>query len=105
MKTVPEILEDKHVKGHLTNIFGKTTFLVEKNETKFMVDASKGGAQEHVTVLVLGEKRIPTWHELCSIKDIIFKEEEECYQMFPKKLEYENQSYCMHIYRKEEGEI
>ena len=77
MKTVPEILEDKHVKGHKTNIFGHSTFLVEKNGTKFMAVSSKGGAYEHVSVLVLGEKRIPTWNELCDIKDIFFKEEIE----------------------------
>ena len=106
MKTVPEILEDKHVKGHRANIFGKSTFLIEKNETKYMAISSKGGAYEYVSVMVLGEKRIPTWYELCDIKDIFFKDEEECFQEFPKKSESMNQQgYCMYIRRKKEGSI
>ena len=38
--------------------------------------------------------------EMKAIKDIFFNDEEECYQVFPKKSEYVNlHPYCMHIWR------
>lgn len=59
---------------------------------------AEGGEYDHVSVA--SPKRIPTWEELCKIKDMFFEDEEECYQVFPKKSEYVNvHKNCMHIWR------
>ena len=35
---------------------------------------------------------IPTWDDMCALKDIFFDDEEEVYQIHPKKSEYVNLS-------------
>lgn len=63
---------------------------------------AEGGQYDHVSVS--SPKRIPTWEELCKIKDMFFDDEEECYQVFPKKSEYVNiHKNCMHIWRNVEA--
>lgn len=60
------------------------------------------GLVEHISITPLDKKRktVPTWKEMCTIKDIFFYDEEECFQYFPRKSEYVNISeYCMHLWR------
>ena len=53
---------------------------------------------DHVSICP--NKRTPSWEEMCAIKDIFFYDEEECYQVFPKKSEYVNiMENCLHIWR------
>ena len=56
------------------------------------------GQYEHVSFAP--KKRTPTWEEMCKVKDMFFYDEEECYQVFPKKSEYVNiAKTCLHIWR------
>lgn len=60
------------------------------------------GWVEHISISPLDRKRktVPTWKEMCAIKDMFFHDEEECFQYFPKKSEYVNiHSTCMHLWR------
>lgn len=42
---------------------------------------------------------IPTWDDMCVLKDIFFDDEEEVYQIHPKKSEYVNLSEnCLHLW-------
>lgn len=101
MKSKDEILKDKRVKS-VPSIF-TDTYIVKLKQADFRVMAGVDGDYEHVSVTVKGKKRIPTWYELCTIKDIFFYEDEECIQYFPKKAEYINvHEYCMHIWRERE---
>lgn len=64
----------------------------------------EGGLYDHVSIAP--KNRMPSWDELCKVKDMFFYDEEECFQVFPKKSEYVNiHKYCLHIWRniKEEG--
>ena len=55
---------------------------------------------EHVSVSPKHKFRIPTWNDMCYLKDVFFDEEEEVYQIHPKKSEYVNLSEnCLHLWK------
>lgn len=59
---------------------------------------SWGGGWEHVSMD--GKKRMPTWDEMCDLKDMLFMENECCAQYHPPKSEYVNNiPYCLHIWK------
>ena len=59
---------------------------------------SYGGGWEHVSID--GKKRMPTWDEMCQLKDMFFTEDECCVQYHPPKSEYVNNiPYCLHIWK------
>lgn len=59
---------------------------------------SYGGGWEHVSID--GKKRMPTWEEMCQLKDMFFEEDECCVQYHPSKSEYVNNiPYCLHIWK------
>lgn len=59
---------------------------------------SWGGGWEHVSMD--GKNRMPTWEEMCQLKDMFFVEEECCVQYHPPKSEYVNNiPYCLHIWK------
>ena len=65
---------------------------------KMTVIWSYGGGWEHVSID--GKKRIPTWDEMCQLKDMFFTEDECCVQYHPPKREYVNNiPYCLHIWK------
>lgn len=64
--------------------------------------ASDYGGWEHVSVTknVKGHSVIPTWDEMCMIKDLFWGEEDEVIQIHPKKSEYVNlHPNCLHLWR------
>ena len=71
----------------------------KKGTTKGMtVIWSYGGGWEHVSID--GKKRMPTWDEMCQLKDMFFTEDECCVQYHPPKSEYVNNiPYCLHIWK------
>jgi len=59
---------------------------------------SYGGGWEHVSID--GKKRMPTWDEMCDLKDMFWEEDECCIQYHPAKSEYVNNlPYCLHIWK------
>ena len=59
---------------------------------------SYGGGWDHVSID--GKKRMPTWDEMCQLKDMLFKEDECCVQYHPPKSEYVNNiPYGLHIWK------
>lgn len=62
---------------------------------------------EHISVEKTNNEknpRVPTWEEMCSIKDMFWYPEEECIQFHPKESEYVNYSpYVLHIWRLKGG--
>lgn len=62
--------------------------------------ASDGGGWEHVSVVPLSGKGIPTWEVMCAIKEMFFEDEEAVIQIHPKKSEYVNvHGKCLHLWR------
>lgn len=58
---------------------------------------------EHVSI-ELATKRLPTWEEMCLIKDIFWDEEEEVVQIHPKASEYVNITEALHLWRPVNGD-
>lgn len=55
---------------------------------------------EHVSVSPKHKYKTPTWDDMCALKDIFFDDEEEVYQIHPKKSEYVNLSEnCLHLWK------
>lgn len=61
-------------------------------------DDLMAGGWEHVSVST--KFRIPTWVEMCFVKDLFWGEEETVIQFHPPKSEYVNQHpYVLHLWR------
>lgn len=67
------------------------------------VICSWGGGWDHVSIAY--PNRLPTWNEMCFIKDIFF-EEEECVVQFhpPKSVYVNNHPNCLHLWKKQDQE-
>lgn len=99
MKPIEEILKDTRlesveqepfenflVKGYLRLRSGKQrTFTVVAS----VDDNSEYGFIEHVSVGLYNEnKKTPTWEEMCEVKEIFWKPEEEVHQIHPPESLY-----------------
>ena len=61
---------------------------------------SFGGGWDHVSCSYT--HRVPTWDEMCRVKDMFFNDEETVVQFHPKKSEYKNLCpTCLHLWRKQ----
>lgn len=55
---------------------------------------------EHVSVAPFDHTVIPSWDDMCRIKDIFFEDEEIALQIHPKRSEYVNKvENCLHLWR------
>lgn len=99
MKPIEEILKDTRlesveqepfenflVKGYLRLRSGKQrTFTVFAS----VDNSSEYGFGEHVSVSLYNESRkTPTWEEMCEVKEIFWKPEEEVHQIHPPESRY-----------------
>lgn len=58
---------------------------------------------EHVSI-ELYARRLPTWDEMCYVKDIFWDEEEEVVQIHPKKSQYVDVVEALHLWRPVNGD-
>lgn len=55
---------------------------------------------EHVSVSPRKKFNIPSWNDMCVLKDVFWGEDEEVYQIHPKKREYVNVvDNCLHLWK------
>ena len=67
----------------------------------FVMGRDEGG-MEHVSVQL--QRKLPTWEEMCEIKDIFWEDEEMVVQIHPKKSEYVNITDALHLWRPKDGD-
>ena len=67
----------------------------------FVMGRDEGG-MEHVSVQL--QRKLPTWEEMCEIKDIFWSEEEMVVQIHPRKSEYVNITDALHLWRPKDGD-
>ena len=61
---------------------------------------SNGAGWEHVSVAPMKRNIMPTWEEMCFIKDLFFYENEAVLQIHPPKSEYVNMvKNCLHLWK------
>lgn len=64
------------------------------------VIASWGGGWDHVSVSPKKLNKVPTWDDMCLIKELFFKDDEAVIQVHPPKDEYvNNMPNCLHLWR------
>ena len=100
MKTHEEICNIERLKVDQTGYDGGCGFIYFPAQREPMcVIWSFGEGWEHVSVSY--NKRMPTWEEMCKVKDMFWNEDETVVQFHPKKSEYVNtHKYCLHLWRK-----
>lgn len=55
---------------------------------------------EHVSISPKKQFKIPTWNDMCQVKEIFFNDDEEVLQLHPKKSQYVNlQENCLHLWK------
>lgn len=65
---------------------------------------SWGGGWDHVSVSF--RNRVPTWEEMCKVKEMFFYPGECCVQYHPAKEDYVNRhAYCLHIWRPQKADM
>lgn len=64
------------------------------------VVCSTGAGWEHVSVSPYKARVIPTWDDMCKVKDIFWNDDEAVIQIHPVKDQYvNNKSNCLHLWR------
>ena len=93
----------KHYKpmGMYGTFIGKYEFNNGK-ECSICIGSNEEG-WEHVSIEMYGRK-LPTWDEMCEIKDLCWDDEEEVVQIHPKKSHYINMTEAMHLWRPVNGD-
>ena len=62
------------------------------------------GGLEHVSISPKHKFSVPSWSDMCILKDLFFYDEEEAYQVHPPKSEYVNlMENCLHLWRIADG--
>ena len=100
MKEWTEIIENtqvqmlnkvKTIDGDMQGIEGFLNLRDSKKTMSFMASIDNDGARmwEHVSVSYYGEtKKTPTWAEMCAVKAVFWRDDEEVHQIHPKESEY-----------------
>ena len=108
MRTLEEIKKDKRLVGRGSyngngDFWGSGYLNLGGNRVfASVVFGSNENGWEHVSIDLPG--RNPTWDEMCLVKDIFWRDDEECIQFHPKKSEYVNvREHCLHIWRNKAG--
>ena len=92
------------VRNAACEMFGAKCALIDINgiRCQLVVGRDEDG-WEHVSAELMA-RRLPTWNEMCIIKDIFWKEDEEVIQIHPKKSQYVNITEALHLWRPVDGD-
>lgn len=109
MKDIQTILQDKRIAKVLRNVSnGKAIQLKLMLNTQYdkqsCVKFTKAMGWEHLSVSF--DDMLPDWNYMQEMKEMFWKDDEECFQLHPKKENYiNNHNYCLHIWRPLEQQI
>lgn len=99
MRTKQEIMSNKRIVWESCSDDGMAGIIILK-VWKGSIIASTDAGWEHVSVCPLKKSYVPSWDDMCLIKDIFWKEDEAVIQIHPPKEEYVNNlSNCLHLWR------
>lgn len=100
MKSLEKILENRCIRNHKTMLQAHEAEigLPDCGICRVIWECVNG--YEHVAVSPKKRCNIPTWNDMCVLKDIFFGEEEEVYQIHPKKSRHVNcVENCLHLWK------
>ena len=106
MKTLDEIREAKGLRILRESDDGCSGEIWIGGKVWATVIFSWGGGWDHVSVAPVNHSRVPTWSEMCSIKDMFFYDTEVVVQYHPRKSDYVNHlRNCLHLWRPQDVEM
>lgn len=98
MKEIKDFKENIDVVSQ--NLDGILGFIQLPDSGKASIIISWVWGWEHVSVAPRKTYNVPTWADMCYLKDLIFKEDEVVIQIHPKKADYVNfKDNCLHLWR------
>lgn len=104
MRDLKEITDNPAVIVRIRGIDGGAGWVKFSNKNVANVIWSFGGGWDHVSISF--RNRVPTWDEMCRVKEIFFRDDEVCVEYHPAKKDYVNiHPYCLHIWKPQEAEI
>lgn len=106
MKTIEELRNNKRldIKDYVENDGGWCITILPPEKKQIMIIFSIGDGWDHVSASY--KNRIPTWYEMCKIKDIFFYDDEVVMQLHPAKKNYVNiHPYVLHLWKPQNIEI
>ena len=99
MKTLEEIKACKKLEINMVNESGGCGRIHIGIWEGFVI-WSFGGGWDHVSVHPFKKRIMPSWSDMCNIKDMFFRDDEAVIQIHPVKSEYVNNvSNCLHLWR------
>lgn len=107
MKKIEDILNSERIWWH-TIVFPVHSAWIKLPDcgTCSVIWSENEDGMEHVSVSPKKKFRVPTWDDMCVLKDVFFEDEEEAYQIHPKKSEYVNAvENCQHLWKPKGHEI
>ena len=107
MKKIEDILNSERIWGH-TIVFPVHSAWIKLPDcgTCSVIWSENEDGMEQVSVSPKKKFRVPTWDDMCVLKDVFFEDEEEAYQIHPKKSEYVNVvENCLHLWKPKGHEI
>ncbi len=107
MRKLDEILKNERVWGHeiMFPLHSAWVKLPDCGKCSVIWSDCEDG-MEHVSVSPKKQFRMPSWDDMCVLKDIFFEDEEEAYQIHPKNSQYVNDvENCLHLWKPKGHEI
>lgn len=87
-------------------IYGGTGTVTLGGWTGSVIWSCEEGEWEHVSVCPYDHSIVPSWNDMCTLKDIFFDDEEVVLQFHPKKSQYVNiMENCLHLWRPKDRQL
>lgn len=102
MKRFEDIKNVMWVKSPFPGMLRKCRYKLSTGVECEIIAGVEGG-WDHVSV-VLYKRRLPTWTEMCEVKDLFFDPEEDAVQIHPKESEYVDIVDALHLWRPHNGD-
>lgn len=109
MKDIQTILQDKRIAQVLRNVNNDKAIQLKlmlntQYDKQSCVKFTKAMGWEHLSVSF--DDMLPDWNYMQEMKEMFWKDDEECFQLHPKKDNYiNNHNYCLHIWKPLEQQI
>ena len=106
MKTLDEIKKETGIVLRIVGEDGGSGIIYKSGKPYGSVIWSNGGGWEHVSIAPFNSRLVPSWDDMCNLKDMFFHDDEVAVQYHPVKSEYVNNvSNCLHLWRPIDTEI
>lgn len=101
MRANKEIMKNERLFGvHRLGILNHGFIKLTDAGTCSIVWCEDENGWEHVSISPKKQFKIPTWNDMCQVKEIFFNDDEEVLQLHPKKSQYVNiQENCLHLWK------